>query len=65
MLLARDGEMLIDDVGGASGFAEFIRAINTMRRGAHDENGMTRTQLKEWAKSQGWHKYDSSDYTLL
>ena len=65
VLLSRDGEMLIDDVGGASGFAEFIRAINTMRRGAHDENGMTRTQLKEWAKSQGWHKYDSSDYTLL
>ena len=65
VLLARDGEMLIDDVGGASGFAGFIKAINTMRRGVYDENGMTRTQLKEWAKSQGWHKDNSSDYTLL
>ena len=65
VLLARDGEMLIDDVGGASGMAEFIRAINTMRRGERDENGMTRTQLKEWAKSQGWHKDDSTDYHLI
>ena len=65
VLLARDGEMLIDDVGGASGMVEFIRAINTLQRGETDENGMTKTQLKDWAKSQGWHKDDSSDYHLL
>ena len=65
VLLARDGEMLVDDVGGASGFAEFIRAINTMRRGETDENGMTKTQLKDWAKSLGWHKDNSTDYNLI
>lgn len=65
VLIARDGEMLIDDVGGASGLARFIRAINTMQRGETDENGMSRTELKNWAKSQGWHKDDSSDYNLL
>ena len=32
---------------------------------AKDENGMNRTELKAWAKSQGWHKDDSSDYNLL
>ena len=65
VLLARDGEMLIDDVGGNSGFVEFIRAINTMQRGETDGNGMTKTQLKDWAKSLGWHKDDSTDYNLL
>lgn len=65
VLLARDGEMLIDDVGGASGMAEFIRAINTMQRGETDENGMTKTQLKDWAKSLGWHKDDSTDFNLI
>lgn len=65
VLLARDGEMLIDDVGGASGFVEFIKAINTLRRGERDENGMTKTQLKAWAKSLGWHRDDSTDYNLI
>jgi hypothetical protein len=65
VLLARDGEMLIDDVGGPRGFAEFIKDINTMKRGERDANGMTKTQLKEWAKSLGWHKSDSSDFSLL
>ena len=65
VLLARDGEMLIDDVGGASGLARFIRAINTMQRGETDENGMSKTELKNWAKSQGWHKDDSTDFNLL
>ena len=65
VLLARDGEMLVDDVGGASGMVEFIRAINTMKRGERDENGMTKVQLKEWAKSLGWHRDDSTDYHLL
>ena len=52
-LLARDGEMLIDDVGEGSGMAEFIRCISTVRRGDRDENGMNGTELKVWAKSQG------------
>ena len=65
VLPARDGEMLIDDVGGASGMAGFIWAINTMNHGETDENGMNKTALKGWAKSQGWHKDNSTDYSLL
>lgn len=65
VLLARDGEMLMDDVGGISGFVEFIKAINTMQRGERDENGMSRTELKDWATSQGWHKDNSTDFNLL
>ena len=65
VLLARDGEMLIDDVGAASGMAGFIWAINTMNHGETDENGMNKTALKGWEKSQGWHKDNSTDYSLL
>ena len=65
VLLCRDGEMLIDDVGGPSGMARFIRSINTLRRDETDEDGMSRTELKEWAKCQGWHKDDGTDYNLL
>lgn len=65
VLLARDGEMLIDDVGGVSGMVEFIRSINTMKRGERDDNGMTVAQLKEWAKSLGWHKDNSTDFNLI
>ena len=65
VLLARDGEMLIDDVGGVRGMVEFIKSINTMKRGERDRNGMNVTQIKEWAKSQGWHKDNSSDFNLI
>lgn len=65
VLLARDGEMLIDDVGGAGGMAEFIRSINTLGRGERDGNGMTKTELKEWAKGLGWHKGNSTDFNLI
>ena len=65
VLLARSGEMLIEDVGGVGGFAEFIRDIHTMRRGERDKNGMTKTDMKAWARYQGWHRDMSPDYTLL
>ena len=45
--------------------AEFVRAIHTMKRGERDENGMTVTQLKDWAKSLGWHKDNSTDFNLI
>lgn len=65
VLLARDGEMLIDDVGGTSGIVSFIEAINTMKRGETNENGLNKTELKAWAKSQGWHKDNSTDINLV
>ena len=42
-----------------------LRQRATILTGSMDENGMNRTELKAWAKSQGWHKDDSSDYNLL
>ena len=65
VLLARDGEMLVDNVGGASGMAEFIRSINTLQRGERNDNDMTAAQLKAWAKSLGWHRDNSTDFNLL
>ena len=58
-------EMIQSRQGITISAPEEIRSINTMQRGETDENGMSKTQLKEWAKSQGWHKDDSSDYNLL
>lgn len=65
VLLCRDGEMLIEDVGGPSGFADFLKAVNTMKRGERDENGMTKGELKDWAKSLGWHRDSSTDFNLI
>lgn len=65
VLLARDGEMLIDDVGGPDGMAEFIRSIHTMKRGEKDVHGLTAGELRNWAKCQGWHKDDSTDFNLI
>lgn len=65
VLIARDGEMLIEDIGGYHGMVDFIRKINTMQRGERDEFGRSVTQLKNRATSQGWHKDDSADYNLL
>ena len=65
VLLCRDGEMLIEDVGGPSGFADFLKAVNTMKRGERDENGMTKSELKDWAKSLGWHREGSMDFNLI
>ena len=65
VLIARDGEMLIEEIGGYHGMVDFIRKINTMQRGERDEFGRSVTQLKDRATSQGWHKDDSADYNLL
>ncbi len=65
VLIARDGEMLIEEIGGYHGMVDFIRKINTMQRGERDEFGRSVTQLQNRATSQGWHKDDSADYNLL
>ena len=65
VLIARDGEMLIEEIGGYHGMVDFIRKINTMQRGERDEFGRSVTQLKDRATRQGWHKDDSADYNLL
>lgn len=69
VLLARDGEMLIDDVGGLHGFTEFLGNIHPELEGLDPDEKADRKQEKKdsltWAKSQGWHKDNSSDFNLL
>lgn len=69
VLIARDGEMLIDDVGGIYGFEDFLRKINPELEGLNrEEKADARQEKKEyltWAKSLGWHKDNSADFNLL
>ena len=69
VLIARDGEMLIDDVGGIHGFAEFLQMVNPELSGLDPEEKEEARQEKkrylEWAKSLGWHREKSTDFNLL
>lgn len=69
VLIARDGEMLVDDVGGLHGFADFLRTINPeLREMDPEEKEEARRKKKEyliWAKSLGWHRDKSTDFNLL
>lgn len=89
VLLAADGDMLIEDVGNVEGFTAFLENVhldpkvvisegkNEYEGGIYhgdweeldddetDENGMTRAENVEWAMSQGWHRNDYTNYTLL
>ena len=68
-LIARDGEMLVDDVGGLGGFAEFLEKIHPELKGMDpDEKEQAKCEKKElleWAKSLGWHRDNSTDLHLL
>ncbi|OJF94710.1 hypothetical protein AX762_07410 [Alkalibacterium sp. 20] len=46
--LARDGLSVMDDVGGLSGFANFLRAIY------EGEDKEEAADYRSWAKSMGW-----------
>ena len=69
VLIARDGEMLVDDVGGLGGFADFLEKIHPELKGMDpDEKEQARCEKKElleWAKSLGWHRDNSTDFHLL
>ncbi|MBP3875895.1 MAG: hypothetical protein J6E41_09390 [Lachnospiraceae bacterium] len=69
VLIARDGEMLVEDVGGLHGFADFLRTINPDLGGMDpDEKEDARRERKEyltWARSLGWHRGRSTDFNLL
>ena len=41
-----------------------VLSAGLMKRGERDEKGMTVAQLKEWAKSLGWHKESRTDFIL-
>ncbi len=71
VLLARDGEMLMDDVGGLSGFADFLEAIHPDFDMLFDEYEVEdakrqKKEYLEWAKGMGWKRKDnSSNFNLL
>ena len=69
VLIAKDGEAPVEDVGGMSGFADFLVDINPDLKGMDPEDKEGAKQQKKelltWAKSQGWHKENPSDLNLL
>ncbi len=69
VLIARDGEMLVDDVGGISGFAEFLKIINPdlkhMSPEEKEEAKQEKKEYIEWAKGLGWHRERPSNFNLL
>ena len=69
VLIARDGEMLVDDVGGIHGFTDFLRKVNPVLKGLDPEDKEDARREKreylEWARSLGWHRDKSSDFNLL
>ena len=69
VLIARDGEMLVDDVGGIHGFADFLEKINPELKGmSAEEKEEARKEKKEylaWAKSLGWHRDKVANFNLL
>ncbi|MBR4146230.1 MAG: hypothetical protein IKU06_12345, partial [Lachnospiraceae bacterium] len=69
VLIASDGEMLVDDVGGIHGFSDFLQNINPELKGLDpDEKEEAKKEKKEcleWARSLGWHKDKVSNFNLL
>ena len=69
VLVAREGEMVMDDVGGLSGFADFLGNINpdltSMDAEERAEARQEKKELLEWAKYQGWKRNDLSDMNLM
>lgn len=69
VLIARDGEMLVDDVGGLHGFADFLQKINPdLKAMDQEEKEAARQEKREcmtWAKSLGWHREKFTDFNLL
>jgi hypothetical protein len=69
VLIARDGDMVMDDVGGISGFVDFLQEIHPDYSGMDEEEKEDAKREREnnlyWAKSMGWHKDRSKNINLL
>lgn len=69
VLIARDGEMLVDDVGGLGGFADFLEKIHPELKGMDPDDKeqakCEKKELLEWARSLGWHRDNATDFRLL
>ena len=57
--LYRDGVSVMDDVGGMSGFADFLR---TIYEGSDVDE---RRSMREWASSMGWSTHKVADKSIL
>ncbi len=69
VLIARDGEMVMDDVGGMPGFVEFLETVNpdleSMDMEERDKAEAKKKQMLEWSKIVHWKWNDASDRNLL
>lgn len=57
--LYRDGLSVMDDVGGMSGFANFLRTIH------EGEDADERASMREWATEMGWSARKVPDKSVL
>lgn len=55
----KDGIFVLDDVGGMSGFARFLKIIN------ESKDKEERDSYLEWAKSLGWSRRKVSNKLIL
>jgi hypothetical protein len=69
VLIARDGEMVMDDVGGMPGFVEFLKTINpeleSMDPEDRKEARAAKKEMLDWSKVVHWKWNDASDWNLL
>ncbi len=63
VLIAAEGPMVMDDVGGLSGFVNFLSEINPdltdMDPQERADARQQKKEMLEWAKMQGWKRADS------
>lgn len=60
-MVAADGLPLIEDVGGVSGYLDFIKGIHGLDSDIYDD----KEDSLKWAKGQGWTGKIGNIRTLL
>ena len=69
VLIARDGQFVMDDVGGIHGYLDFLQTIHPDLDGLdEEERAMVKQNRKEyliWAKGQGWKKDDATNLNFF
>ena len=69
VLIARDGQFVMDDVGGIHGYLDFLQTIHPDLDGLDEEaKAMAKQNRKEyltWAKGQGWKKDDATNLNFF
>lgn len=69
VLLTKDGDMVMDDVGGLVGYGDFLQVINPDLNHLTKEEQMDARQQKSemlaWARGMGWKREKYTDFSLL